>query len=796
MTVNTINNWFERIGRFQIKHRWWFLAGIILITLAGFSGLPHLVFEDDTERWLTTTAEQKAHKELFKELFGNQDAVGVFVEADDVFAPEVLDAIERLSTRLENEVPFADKVTSLTRLSVSMGVEDGIRVLNPFENGIPGGGKPLAQMTAEERAELEAKKAFIMSRESLVNNLVSDDATETWVILSLLPFDDDRGDMYAVGNAAIPIVEADEFKSDIYTFKGTGIPYTETEEQAVVAKETALRISSGFIVMILCLIVFVRSLRGLIVPVIATVGGIGTVLGFSGWLGIYAEPNMTTLPILLGMALAVGYAVHYINGFRYELRSSPSSTEAAIRAVKTTGWPILFTVITTMASFVSFMGIGIDALKWVGGISTGIVFTVFVYVIVLLPILYSFGKDGDSAENAQRQSKNAQFEKVDSLYVRFAESVLKHRIAIVAVSVVIAAFSIFNLRKITVNIDYTGMLGKRIPYIARIISIMNAKLGNQYNYDVMIEYPYQDAFKDPQIMQALDDCGAELGKLRLTKISGTKARVTSVTDIVKEMNRTLNADDSAYYTIPKERDYLSQLLFLYEISGGNNLSSWLSEDYSTAHIHVEMKKFDANAIEADIADAQQLAKQYFPDARTSCVGDVITFASMNHTLVTGEIKSLGGSFAIILLILIITFASIRTGLIGMVPNVAPVLLTGGIMGLCAFPLDMLTMTIMPMILGIAVDDTIHFTNHVKYEFELTHNYHDAIINSFVKIGRSMLATTVILCAMFTMYMFSPMAMLFRVGLLATIGLFTALVADYTLTPALLYMAKPLGAEQK
>ncbi|MBQ9238859.1 MAG: MMPL family transporter [Treponema sp.] len=796
MTVSTINNWFERIGRFQINHRGWFLAGIILITLAGFFGVPHLVFEDDTERWLTTMAEQKAHKELFKELFGNQDAVGVLVEADNVFDPEVLDAIERLSARLEAEVPFADEVTSLTRLSVSMGVEDGIRVMNPFEDGIPGRGKPLAEMTAEERAELAEKKAFIMSRESLVNNIVSDDATETWVILSLLPFDDDRGDMYVVGNAAIPIVEADEFKSDAYTFKGTGTSYTETEEQAVVAKETALRVISGFIVMILCLILFVRSLRGLIVPVIATIGGIGTVLGFSGWLGIYAEPNLATLPILLGMALAVGYAVHYINGFRYEFRSVSSRREAAILAVKTTGWPILFTVITTMASFVSFMGVGIDALKWVGGISSCIVFTVFVYVIVLLPILYSFGKDADSAENAHKQLRRARFEKVDLLYTRFGESVLKYRIAIVAASIVIGACSIFGLLKITVNIDYIDMMGNRIPYVARIITIMNAKLGNQYSYDVMIEYPDEDAFKDPQIMRALDDLGAELGKLRSTKISGTKPRVTSVTDIVKEMNRTLNADDSAYYTIPEEQDYLAQLLFLYEISGGNNLSQWVSEDYSTAHIHVEMKKYDANAINADIMEVQQLAKHYFPGAQTSCIGDAIIMASMNHTLVTSEIKSLGGSFAIILLILIIAFASVRTGLIGMVPNVAPALLVGGLMGLCRFPLDMLTMTIMPMILGIAVDDTIHFTNHVKYEFELTHNYHDAIINSFVKIGRSMLATTVILCAMFTMYMFSPLMMLFRVGLLATIGLFAALVADYTLTPALLYMTKPLGAEHK
>ena len=98
-----------------------------------------------------------------------------------------------------------------------------------------------------------------------------------------------------------------------------------------------------------------------------------------------------------------------------------------------------------------------------------------------------------------------------------------------------------------------------------------------------------------------------------------------------------------------------------------------------------------------------------------------------------------------------------------------------------------------MILGIAVDDTIHFTNHVKLEYEATGDYHRAVVDSFVKIGRSMIATTVILCTMFSMYMFSAISMLFRIGLLSVVGLGAALIADYTLTPVLLFSTKPFGS---
>lgn len=792
MTVSRINEWFERLGAFQIAHRFKFLVVILVISVVGLAGLPKLHLEDDTETWLTRSEKQKEHIKLFDELFGNQDVVAVLVEADDVFDPRVLDAIERLSTRLENEVPFANEVTSLTRLSVSIGNDEGMQIVNPFDEGIPGRGQALDTLNAEDKSRLEEIRSFILGRKSLVNNLVSDDSKETWVILSLQSFEDERNDMYAVGNAAIPIVESDEFKSDFFTFKGSGMSYTETEEQAVVGKETATRILSGLVVMIICLIVFSRSVRTVIVPLISTIGGIGTVLGFSAHLNIQGQSTIVTLPILLGMALSVGYAVHFINSFQYELSVCHDRKRASVLAVKATGWPILFTVVTTIVSFVSFMGIGIGALKWVGAISSAIVLAVYLYTMILLPIFLSFGKvkEKDKAV-ALTSTKKHHLEKSQEQYRKFGEGVIKMRKQIIAISLVLAVVSIFGITKIKVNMDYVNMMGKKIPYVARIMSIMNAKLGNQYSYDVLIEFDEEDAFKNPEIVKALDSCAEDLSKLRLTKISGDTPRITSVTNIIKEMNRTLNADDLDYYVVPDDEEYLSQLMFLYEISGGTNLSSWVSDDYRISHIHVDLQEYDAANIDKDIADAREIAKKHFPNAEVSLIGAVIDFAAMNNVFVTGEIKSLLGSFIIILVILIIAFSSLRAGLIAMIPNVAPVLLVGGVMGYAGLSLDMLTMTIMPMILGIAVDDTIHFTNHVKYEYEILKDYREAVIMSFVKVGRSMFATTVILCAMFVMYMFSPIGMLLRVGLLSIVGLSAALVADYTLTPALLYIVKPL-----
>ena len=136
------------------------------------------------------------------------------------------------------------------------------------------------------------------------------------------------------------------------------------------------------------------------------------------------------------------------------------------------------------------------------------------------------------------------------------------------------------------------------------------------------------------------------------------------------------------------------------------------------------------------------------------------------------------------------------GLIGLIPNIMPIITTGAIMGYFHVPLDMVTMALMPMVLGIAVDDTIHFTNHTKYLFEKEGSYDKAIVGSFYSIGKTLAMTTIILSVTFLMYMASKIDAFLRLGILAAVGLFSALIADYLMTPVLIYITKPFGKEKK
>lgn len=784
MQVSRVNKVFARLGRFQIKFRWLILLATILVTLAACLGLPQLQMTSSEEEWFDDWDKVKIDQAHFNDVFGSEDSYMVFVRANDVFAPEVLSAIDRLSKRLENEVPYADRVVSLTHnLSIPIANNEGFEVIDPFESGIP-----------TDSAQLAAKKSLIMSRESLVNNIVSDDAKETWVILSLKSYE---GGIDFGKDSIAPFVRnvilSDEFKSDKFEMLPTGMSYTEMEENEVISRECAIRIIFGFTVMLACLILFVRSLRGVIVPAIATVGGIASVLGVNAWLGIIGDESMVALPILLGMALSVGYSIHYINSFRMHFRRTGNRRESVINAVEETGWPILFTVITTVASLISFLFAGIRPIRWIGGISAGIVFMVYLYVIILIPILMSFGKN---TKPDPTEVKAAGATKADILFEFFGRKVCRHSGIIAAISAAIMLLQIPGVMNIDVNMDYTKTMGEKIPFVTRLMDMLSGKLGSLYDFNVMVELNDGDALKDPANMKRIETLEQKLGTLQLTKISGDKPRVQSVTRLVKEMNRTLNADSTEYYKIPDAQDMLTQLLFLYEISDADALFERMDEDYKTTYIHIELSGYDAKKIVEDLDSAKSYAAQIFPDAKTSIVGEVVNYAEMNGKLVNGLLRSFGGSFVIIAIMMILAFGSIKAGLIGMIPNVTPVLLIGGVMGYSGMPLDMITMIVMPMILGIAVDDTIHMNNHIKYGYERTGSYKKALLLSYREIGKTMGMTTFILCAMFFVFIFSPMGALHNVGLLSIVGLAAALVADYTLTTALVYVTKPYGGEKR
>lgn len=786
MKVKNINTYFRKFGEFLIHYRWTLMVLTLLFTIFGIAGLMHLQPHNSRESWFADDEAIEVNTQKFEAQFGNNDNIMVLVEAKDVFDPEVLRMMKRLGEELLDSIPCSDEVTSLVDMEISIGTAEGIQVINPFEEGIP-----------NNPAVLDSIRNLVLSRKSLANKLVSDNCTETLLILSLNEFPPEevwskettKDPIFQVGEPAIRIINSERYQSDKYTLKPVGMPYTETEERDFFQPEMGRRMMMLFITMIALLIIMVRSLRGVLAPLLTIVVAGASVFGFMGWLGIGYDQNMVMLPMLLLMALSVAYSIHLINAFKRFYRKTGSRKEATVMAVEETGWPLLFTAITTIGSVVSFVTVGIPTISWVGIVCGAVVTANFVFVIILLPIFLSFGKGKkDVAEIKKHNSW------LDSTLFGLGKWVTSTKKSILTAYILICAALIPALFMVNVDMDMFKAMGRKIPYINRVYGVAHSQLGSYLSYNVSIDFNEEEAIKNPEILRKLDVLVDSVSNLSLTKKVKNNTSVFSILDIVKEMNQTLHGDSAKYHCIPDTKEEIAQILLLYEMSGGTKTFNWISDDYSMLRVQIPMYKFKAQDIKEDLGAVKRMTGELFPEATSTIVGSAAEFAEIAIKIVAGELQSVLLSIIIISILLVLVFGSFKTGIIGLIPNLAPLLVIGAYLGYTGTSLNMMSMTIIPMMLGIAVDDTIHFINSIKYEFERCGNYREAVLTAFGTVGRSLLMTTIVLTISFLTYMFSPVKMLGDIGLLAAIGLVAALITDFLITPALMLITKPFGKE--
>ena len=797
MKVEKFNKFFGKIGQAQIRNRWKILAGLLIVTVICCLGLSNFSLALGEEGWFGNSDEITINTKKYEETFGNLNGIGVLVVKQgegDVFSEDMLKVIEKIGNRMRDEIPFADRLTSIVEVDIPVGNDEGFSIVKPYENGIPSDSAGLAK--ARDLVMRGSEKT-----NALINSLVSDDGKETWISLSLHPFTgkeleekyggDNTEVSTDIGYKLMNIIESEEFQNKGFKLYGGGMPYDSANEDRYEVPEYGVRVLCSIVVMLLFLAICLRNVFGVIVPAVATISAIATVFGAMSFFGEKADSALVTLPVVLGMALAVGYSVHYIKMFKLHFRRTGKRKESAIKCVEECGWPVLFTVLTTMASFISFLFVNMKPLEWMGKTSAFIVLAIYIYVTVLIPILLSFGKD-----RAPRATQVNGATKLDLSFSRWSKFVHDRKKSFIVISALVIAAFIPGMFKITAQLDYLTITGDKMPYIQEVKKMLAQKLGNQYSYTVMISYDEEGAFKKPENMKALVQLEDYLGTLSLTKWSGGKARITSATSILKEMNRALNEGKDSMYTVPEDEYVLAQLMELSSIEMHNDFSDVMDDDFKTTVVSVDMTQFATEEALANMDALKAKLAELFPGAKCTLLGDMIRYSEMSNRIVFGGLKSFGFSLIIIAIMLIFAFSSLKLGLIGMIPNIAPVILVGGVMGYFNYALDFSTITVMPMVLGIAVDDTIHLTTHLKMKHEQMGSSEKAMEATFREIGATMFLTTVILCSMFSVYLFSPMHFLAVLGVLIIVGLSSALVADYTITPALLHVAKPFGKEKE
>jgi uncharacterized protein len=335
----------------------------------------------------------------------------------------------------------------------------------------------------------------------------------------------------------------------------------------------------------------------------------------------------------------------------------------------------------------------------------------------------------------------------------------------------------------------TRFLSAKVP-IRQAYDFVDARMGGSMSMEIMLDTGKADGIKAVDFLGRMD---------RLQTFLGAHPMVTqtsSIVDVLKKMNRALNGNQKAYYALPDTSDAAAQYMLLYEMSGGGQMDKLVGYDYNIARLTVKMPTMGTAEVTRFIREVTEMAEPLFDGLATvEITGSMALTKALNDRMAEGVKASFLAVLVAVTLLMIIFLRSVKLGLISMVPNVFPVLVTLGFMGVCDIYMTMPLMCCSSIIVGVAVDDTIHFFRRFRREFNACGTYADALASTLATVGRPIAFTTLTLILGFAVMILSVMKGWSHFGFLAGFAFFWALLADLFFSPALLLLLKPLGPER-
>jgi predicted RND superfamily exporter protein len=357
---------------------------------------------------------------------------------------------------------------------------------------------------------------------------------------------------------------------------------------------------------------------------------------------------------------------------------------------------------------------------------------------------------------------------------RLAAFDLRNRYTIIGVGVVLAGVALFGVSRIRVGLDQVGIFSKdhriRVNFQA-----INEELEGSNLFYVVLETDYRDAFKEPVNLAELAGLQEWLGSR--PEIGGT----TSLADYVSLINRGFHDNDPAYLKIPESKRLVSQLLFF---GGNEELEKVVDSRYQTTSIVVRSHASDTSDVAALIGRIEERLAELPEHLKARITGNQILVSEATDALSRGQAVSLSMAFILIYVILTILFTSFRVGALALVPNAFPVVIFFGTLGLTGITLNPSTSLVACIVLGIAVDDTIHCLARFNASAKRLADERKGAIEALRHVGRPVTFTTAALCLGFLVLCTSQVQTQVQFGALTCFTLMVAWLVDVTLTPAL------------
>ena len=787
-------------AQFVARHRWSLVAAMTVVTIVLGSFVPSMVIKMASEDFLFEDDPVRARYDAFKEDFGQDQISTLSITPPEIFDLEFLTKLAAFHRDLENEVPFLEDLTSLVNVRSTYGRGDEL-VVEDLLDDMP---------TTE--AELIALRDRVLSTPFYVKTgVLSSDGGSTGVRIEVAVYGD--GTTYATETpeeSASDDLDLEGFGEDeagaatkkrpflsgvenaqligaiqkvidryagpdfpILAAGGTMMTYEFTQQ---LGRDVPLFFGGGLLVIGILLIVLFRRFGAVLLAIAVVVPASISTFGLASYFGIAFSAPAQLVPSFL-LAIGVSYSVHLVTIFMTDRGEGQTPADSLEHALRHSGLPILMTGMTTAAGLLSFMAAEMKPIQEMGMISTIGVAVMLCYSMVLLPALLSIlplsGREA-KADGA-----------VDRILAALAVSSARHPWPIVIVTAVLVVGAFVGMTRLYASSDPVSWFPDDHPY--RVAAdLLGERYGGTSAIEIVIDTGRENGIKDPELMRRLEQIEiiTEEFKANGARLSHTN----SIVDIVKETHQALNENDPEYYAIPSDPLLLSQELLLFENSGSDDLEKVVDSQFSRA-------RYTVRSYWTDGVFMRPFLDEFEPRVREA-IGEMgeVQFTGMSSLMARtvdavqeSMLRSYALALALITPLMIILIGSLRSGLVSMVPNLVPILLTLGLMGFAGIPLDMFTLLAGCIAIGLAVDDSIHFISGFGRYRHQGYDPVAAVERTMQTTGRALLFTSIALTMGFAVLLMSEMLNLRQVGALTTFAIAAAFLLDVTVTPALLVL---------
>ncbi|MBT4762410.1 MAG: MMPL family transporter [Bdellovibrionaceae bacterium] len=737
------------------------LVGLVFVFLAGF-GAKNLYPDFSYRIWFEKDNVKLLEFEAFERRFGNDEVAVIALHSPSGIFDK--DSAQVLSELTENlwQAPDVIRVDSLSNFNWVHAEGDEILV------------EPLIPDDEELNFELlEQRKEIAVNHKSIKGYLINESSSTTLIFASLKPQIEGSPNFEKIITGLREIIAKYEGRSD-HTLYLAGTPALNFAFKEASQSDMANLVPIVCAVAILFLILSFRRFSGVVLPLVVIGLTVIATMGFGGWFGFELN-NLTSIVPQFMIAISIAVAVHILASFFQFYQQGFEQKEAVTLTLSKNFLPTLLTSISTSVGFFSYaIGSEIPAIAKMGimaGAGSLSAWVVCYFILgATLNILPLKRKEGVIEENPDLRPSER------SIY--FSKLIYKWKTQLLVFIVLATGLSIFLASKVTVNSDPFKYFDDQYP-LSIATDFMEKEIGSALGLEIVLDTNETDGIKDPAFLKKVD--AYQNWILNYKEITKT----VSIVDILKEMNKVLNGGTEDQYILPESKELVGQQLFLYTMNlpQGMDINNRVSIKNDSLRLTAMTNSHNSVQVMNMIEEFEQKAKDMGLEAHVT--GKFPLYLSNNGLVVKSFSISMSLAVFFISILLIFGLGNVKIGLLSILPNAIPLFIGAAVVYMTGRYLDIGTMIVGSVCLGIAVDDTIHFLANFKKFLDSGDDAKTAVAKVFTHTAPALITTTLVLVAAFATFAFASFIPNQNFGKFVALILSVALILDLTVLPALL-----------